>query len=337
MQSDSHDINKKQWGHTLLLTIIMVLSVLFSLELYLRHQGYSPSITDDRDLWSIERNKVTGSPKEVVFIGSSRSRTDVAIDTFERLAAGYKVIQLSVDSSCANEALMDLSEQTEFNGIVITEITEECVLFGNEPDLSVASLVKYRKKEFKLNDFVNKGISIFLQKHFIVMDPYFSFYKIMADIILHKELRMPRYWTTHVNRSQDMDYSKLDIEDYSRKRVKHVEMRMKSFKPSISFDQFQRNFSFLEASVNKIQERGGQVVFAFFPMGEKRWEINEKYFPKKKYWNFINENSKAIVIHYKDFPSLSLYKPPDESHLDFRDKKYFTEDLFQILVNKNII
>lgn len=325
------------WGRTWLLTIILSALILSSLEIVWRYKGFVPSVADDRNLWSLERDRVGKSPKEIVLIGSSRSRSDISIEELQSLAIEYMVVQLAVDSSCANHALEDLGNDQDFRGIVLCDLTEECVLFGEESDLSVKGMVEYRRNEFGLNAQFNRQISTYLQEHLVILDPYLSVPKVFAQILLDGQLRKDKYWTTHANRSQSLDYTKLDIVQYRANRIDYVTNRMKMLEPNISKEEFLNKFGKLENAVQKIQGRGGRVVFIFFPMGEERWRINEQYFPREHFWELLAKGTTATVIHYKDVPELTAFRCPDESHMDYRDRRGFTIALFNELLNKNII
>lgn len=325
------------WGRTWLLTIVFSLLILSSFEALWRYKGFVPSVVDDRNLWSMERNKVGKSPKEIVLVGSSRSRSDISIEDLESFAKEYKVVQLAVDSSCANEALKDLGNDDGFRGIVLCDLTEECVLFGEENDLSVKGMVEYRRNEFGLNARLNRQISTYLQQKLVVLDPYLSVPKVLAQIVLKGQLRKDKYWLTHANRSQSLDYTKLDIVEYRAKRLEYVTHRMKVLEPKISEEEFLSKFFELENAVERIQRRNGRVVFIFFPMGEERWRINEKYFPRDRFWEQLEKATSATVIHFRDIPQLSVFSCPDESHMDYRDRREFTISLYRELLNRNIL
>jgi len=67
------------------------------------------------------------------------------------------------------------------------------------------------------------------------------------------------------------------------------------------------------------------------PTDKLVWEIDRKRGPKNIFWdNLKNRNLK--LIHFSDYPELSKFDPPDGSHIDYRDKKLFTEYLFRIIL-----
>ena len=90
--------------------------------------------------------------------------------------------------------------------------------------------------------------------------------------------------------------------------------------------------NYVDALVRRIQARGGKVVFVCFPIGGKLWEINERSYPKKDYWDFLASHASGTWIHFSDYPTLSAYNLPDWSHLDADGRSKFTKALTDILL-----
>jgi hypothetical protein len=57
------------------------------------------------------------------------------------------------------------------------------------------------------------------------------------------------------------------------------------------------------------------------------YKLDEKRYPKSKYWDQFAKMTNAVTIHFKDVPELSNFDCPDASHLDFRDAPRFTISL----------
>jgi hypothetical protein len=69
------------------------------------------------------------------------------------------------------------------------------------------------------------------------------------------------------------------------------------------------------------------VVFVRYITTGEHYELDEKYYPKSKYWDQFAKKTEAVTIHFKDVPELSNFECPDTSHLDFRDAPRFTVSL----------
>lgn len=91
----------------------------------------------------------------------------------------------------------------------------------------------------------------------------------------------------------------------------------------------------IENYIQRIQSRGGKVIIVNFPFSGQLWELNEKAFPKKDFWNIFTSRTSAKTIHFKDYPSLSNFICPDGSHLDLKDMPSFIEALVKIIFENN--
>src|SRR5882757_6289651 len=91
--------------------LALVLSIVFfsCWEYYLRAQGIGISYDDGPELWSAKRSEVyLPADKATVFIGSSRHKFDIDIDTWQSLT-GEKAIQLAFEGTSPMPALDDLA------------------------------------------------------------------------------------------------------------------------------------------------------------------------------------------------------------------------------------
>ncbi len=79
--------------------LLIVFVAVISWELYLRNKGVTKAYDDGPPLWSDKRAMVyEPADKATVFIGSSRIKYDLDIDTWQTIT-GEKAIQLAVEGS----------------------------------------------------------------------------------------------------------------------------------------------------------------------------------------------------------------------------------------------
>src|SRR5688572_22674384 len=109
---------------TALLALCFVVLFLFSWEAYIRSTGFDKGFDDGGPLFAHHRARVY-APKDqaTVFIGSSRIKFDLDIETWERLT-GEKAIQLSCVGSTPRPQLDHLANDPDFNGKLIIDVTE---------------------------------------------------------------------------------------------------------------------------------------------------------------------------------------------------------------------
>lgn len=319
------------------MAIVVSLVFLTCLECFWRLQGHQPAIIDDMRLWSLQRDKVGTSAHEIVLLGSSRMQTGVSTKTLKELLPTYQIINLSTDGSCANAALRDLAEDEKFSGLVLCDMTAQCLLFGDGTMLGQHAYARYYHRVFNLNNKINRIIANIVQQNLTVVDPYLSLQKILGLVLTKRELRQPNYMTTNEDRTRSADYTKTNLALHKAKRIEYIKVHYQKLYPSIKKDLFFNKVKSLENAVNRIQMRGGKVVFIRFPVSGEHWDIDEKYFPKEIYWDLFSRLTDAETIHFKDVKTLSNFDCPDTSHLDFRDKPEFTRQLYLELIKKGAL
>src|ERR1700676_244745 len=108
-----------------ILALSLSVIALVSWEIYLRHTDLPISYDDNDALWADKRAMVY-EPRDqaTVFIGSSRIKYDLDIPTWEAIT-GDHAIQLANVGSSPRPVLEDLSNDTNFMGNLIIDITED--------------------------------------------------------------------------------------------------------------------------------------------------------------------------------------------------------------------
>ena len=334
MPSFISNSNNSCWGKSWILALIITAMLLGGLEYYWRSSGHQPAIVDDQRLWAGERSKVGDSRKEIILLGSSRMQTDISMPTLRRLAPDQNVINLSINGTCANASLHDLAEDDKFAGTVIMETTSECLMFGYDREISQQSFIDYYHRVYNLNMAMNRQIATLMQRSFVVIDPYLNLIKVIGNLLVKKELRASNYVTTYEDRSCSADYTKIDAAHNKAVRLEKTERHYKRQLARISSKLLQEQLIRVNTDVEKIINRGGQVIFVRFPVSEEHWDMDEKYFPRDEYWDKIVMLTRVQIRHFKDMDVIKDMRCPDSSHLDARDTETFTRLLFNELFGK---
>lgn len=105
--------------------------------------------------------------------------------------------------------------------------------------------------------------------------------------------------------------------------------------PATSGDDLTQIFGRIKASVEKIRNRGGKVIFVRTPSSGPLAEAEEKKYPKAVYWDKMLAFAKSDGIHYRDYPSTANLICPEWSHLSIKDAVFYTHELISILREKN--
>src|SRR5579863_2120161 len=106
------------------LALSLAFITILSWELHLRHAGNQVTYDDNEALWADKRARVyEPADKATVFIGSSRIKYDLDINTWRALT-GKDAIQLANVGSSPRAVLTDLANDPNFRGDLVIDITE---------------------------------------------------------------------------------------------------------------------------------------------------------------------------------------------------------------------
>src|SRR5689334_4280374 len=98
------------------LMVLIVLAVVAGWEIYLRNKGIPIAYDDGGPLWSDKRAQVYGPISEnTVFIGSSRIKFDLDLDTWKELTGDHPIM-LAMEGSSPTPILANLAADKNFKG-----------------------------------------------------------------------------------------------------------------------------------------------------------------------------------------------------------------------------
>ena len=324
-----------------ILTFVFVLISISSWEFYLRAQGRKISYDDGKELWAHKRAMVYEPiDKATVFIGSSRNKYDIDIDTWQKSTNDH-VIQLAVEGNSPLPVLDDLAGDKNFKGKLIVDVTERLffsTLNNNigEPTEHVA-FYKERTPAQKFSFEINH----ILESQFVFLDKnYFSLNSILNRIPL---LKRKGVFAEPFEYPLEAASIRFDRQNYMlpqfltdtvlKNHVKAIwqfyENRNKELPASENrLDSF---FISIKTAADKIKERGGQVLFVRTPSSGYYWELDVKNFPREKYWEKLISRVNCPGIHFKDYEEIANFECPEWSHLSRPQAVIFTTQLLEIL------
>src|SRR5436305_8194101 len=98
------------------ITVVVVIAAACAWEFYCRSIGYGPTLNDNEDLWTINRQRI--KPGSVVIIGDSRGWYDLDLDELQK-GLGKRPVQLAMGGGCGYPVLADLANDKTFHGTII--------------------------------------------------------------------------------------------------------------------------------------------------------------------------------------------------------------------------
>jgi hypothetical protein len=320
-----------------LLMLILVVTAIGSWEIYLRNKGVAISYDDGPPLWSHNRAMVyEPSDKATVFIGSSRIKFDLDIDTWQRIT-GKHAIQIAQVGTSPMPVLEDLGNDPKFKGRLVVDVTEG-LFFSDAPGMQ--RYITYNHKEtptqkasFQLNH-VLESTFVFLDKDFLSLNAQLDELKIPDRPGVFQEPDFPmEFESTNFDRQDKM--SPQFLADTSlQKRVQNIWLYiigLGQHAPQPPVDPVPGIMQTAKDAIDKIRSRGGDVVFVRTPSSGRFRDIEQHAFPRAAFWNKLLAVTHCRGIYYADYPAMAHFVCPEWSHLSPHDAVLYTQALTGLL------
>ncbi|MEW6355232.1 MAG: hypothetical protein AB1696_02825 [Planctomycetota bacterium] len=310
---------------------------LIALEILWRVHGYTPSVTDDKDLWCLCREAASGADTNtIVVLGASRIQLGFDHAAFLERCPGYRLINLAIVDTSFVPVLRDLAEDETFRGIALCEMMARW-LSPEYNTREAQEYVHYYHSVWSLSRKIERILATFVQQHLVIAQPSLAPQKVLPQILKGKWPK-PYYILTRPDRSRAADYTKTDVEAIKRE-THEARLRLGKGKPpwAVSLDMLPRGTAELEKLVERIQQRGGRVVLVRMVSGGESREMEEEVHPRSKYWDAFAHTTSAVAIHFEDVPAMRQFTCPDDVHLDYRDAPEYTKALADELIRRGVV
>jgi hypothetical protein len=308
-------------------------------ELACRAMGYGPSIDDTPDAWAEQRAAV--QPDSIVIIGDSRAWFGFDLDELER-GLGRRPLQLALAGSCAYPVLADLAADPNFRGTVLCSLVPGMFFAPGGPLLETSERALKRYRTWTLAQRAS---------HFLYLPLDATLACLNAEALTLGELlkRLPIPDRPHALVGPPMPpyFNSMDRERRARmfppaEQPGPLQTRVRdswiplftpppppSFVPKEAFlaqmqQAFEARFADTSAAVEKIRQRGGNVIFIRFPMTGPLKAHEDQMTPRAAIWDRVIKETGAPGIYFEDHPELAGFDCPEWSHLSTADSIEFT-------------
>ncbi|WP_229253989.1 hypothetical protein [Dyadobacter sp. NIV53] len=283
------------------------------------------------------------SPAGPVLVGTSRTKFDIDLETWESIT-GKAPVQLGIVGTNPRPILSDLANDPDFKGTVLVDVME--MLFFM-PDGSFAESSAKKRLDYyprwSLSQQAGFHIGRKLEDHLLFLDEErFSLNSMLKRLPIKSR---PGVFV-FPNFPMDLEYASPNgqlaftnrfLQDTSAQHeIQGVwtKLGLLSTKQGTGGDTLTNIINSVARSVNQIKARGGRVIFVRFPSSDPVWAAEQKAYPRKLYWDRLLKETGVTGIHFADYPELSRYQCPEWSHLAPADARTFTKDLTRIIEAK---
>ena len=327
-----------------ILTLILVLISVVSWEAYVRNKGFDNSIDDGPSLWADKRSKVyEPADKSTVFIGSSRIKFDLDIDTWEN-STGDHAIQLACVGSTPVPILENLANDENFKGKLIIDVTE-ILFFSTDPmnaKMPVDNIKYYKdltpaqRASFELNHALESKLA-FLDKEGLSLNAQLVNLRIPnRPGVFEFPVFPPAFDRVKFNRQSYMT-EKFVADTNQQNQVKGIWAFFGKMNKELPMEgaKLDSMLATVKTYTDKIKARGGQIVFVRTPSSGPFLMGENMGFPREKYWDRLLAYTGCPGIHFSDYPAIASFVCPEFSHLSQPDAIIFTKNFIKILREEN--
>lgn len=319
---------------TLCLMLFLFLTVLAAIECFWRSQGHKSNMSDTVLMWAAEREKINDDKGMVVLIGASRIQLGFDTNYFRQEYQDRPLVNLAIDGTPPMAVLRDLAENSNFRGTIILSAKSEW--FTNDNWNRAQGHVKRYHTDYRysFDRRIDTQIDKWMQGNLVSLQQNLNLKNTVQQLMVHQSLPKPFYIQTLPDRSKKADYQLMDdIEGHRQKRVEKLRNVEKKV-PVASLGQWKMDVESVMQWAYMIQDRGGRIIFVRFPTSGEHWNIDERRYPKARYWNQFARMKDVEAYHFRDIKGMNRdeFDLPDTSHLDQKDRRAFTKILLDELM-----
>lgn len=332
--NSKYGVNKK-WFFVYTISLIFSLIVLSFYNNYFRSKGYVATVVDSKDLWALQRSKVYRAGKTpLVFLGASRTLFGIDMKWVMNNMQEYYPVMLAINGHYPLMALKDLSEDPAFKGVVIVDIDSRGLSKQNH--FMQQYYVDHYHNTWTPNKYVHQSILSYLQSKVVFINPDFGFLKLANRYFSGQGLPSKSNSNMQPNRNSKLDLTVVDSAALANNFYNILSQDLVD-NPAPMPEQWLSDLTQVEKWVDSIKARGGDVIFYSPPVSGRQITLSEKGYPRHLYWDvFVSKTSVKGVLS-EDIEGMEKFILPDESHIDYRDKKRYTEILFNYFEREELL
>lgn len=323
----------RRWILAWVIALVVAGATALGFEASLRQRGYVPTIQDDQDLWSLQADRIKGHGGGVALLGASRIQFAVDPAQIDD-ATGRATAMLAVNGHYPLAALRWLAEDPAFHGLVIVGIDARG-LSRRHWEMQQPWIDHYEQR-WTFARKVHRELLTPLQQKFVFMRSSFALASLARRALAGLGWPFNDYVVLRPDRLGLLDYRRSDIEAIKRQRIVDIVQYYQDYPPEPAAE-WVGNLAEVSAWVRAIQARGGQVVLFREPSAGEHLALDEKNYPRDAYWDAYARVSPAVMIDFRDEPTLEAIPLPDTSHIDGREIPRFTAALLDVLARRGII
>ncbi len=329
-----------KFGRMWLTTVVLAGLMLGGLEIAARRAGHRPNVTDSAALWAMHRRALDAddTSRTIAIIGNSRSQLGLVPGVIEQALPDAEVVHLSVNGTSCLPTLYDVAERSGFRGTLICDFVASLVE-PRPPDRQAEWIEHYHRMARHgrwINMAVDQSVRSWLQGRLVIAG--ISPVKLCDSAIVHRALPRSRYLHMDESRYLRADYQAFGETWLIEHRARRVARSTAEHgaPPEELRRRWRSMLGNLRAAADRIEQRGGRVIFLRMPSSGRVWEHDQARYRRAEFFDEL-EAAGLTTVHFQDHPALARFECPDASHLNWNDAEAFTRSLVGLMVGGKML
>jgi hypothetical protein len=334
----------RRWPFIAMLALALFALALSRWEWQMRTLGLrATDIDDGESSWAVERRKVDAHPHDaVVLIGDSRNLIDNNLDVWQQVT-GIRPLQLSIPGSSPLPILQDLADDTTFTGMVLlggAEINLVAVVEADGGNMAIAQAAAARaySRAQSPTQRTNQQLQLWLSQRLALLDSSYALFNLLGDLPLSDRAGVQRQslsgggaWKlaeTHADRQTRL-WRRLECDRNLQLAFRNAWSSRRS--QPISDASVSAGIAQLRPAIDKIRQRGGEVVLLRPPSAARLRELEQGVAPRARVWNRLVRETGSFGINFEDYEDMQDLDLPEWSHLSGSSARLFTQSYVSVL------
>lgn len=313
----NHRLPRERWARVWGLALLAVAVALGGWEGYLRLRGVVPSVASRTSVWVASRYRVRST--STVAAGTSRMLAALDPDEWARDFGGDPAIQLSVLGGSTIRLIEHLADSPAFRGLVIADVAPFFTFdTGPLPTRLVDDRVAaYQRARTSPAQRIEAVLRTWVPSLFAFRRPEFGADNLLQAVAAGTPLPVPAV-AVRPDGWAPLDFRRAGVEANSRRVLSPATFEhLQSVPPDDS--TFHAQLARLASAVDRLRARGASVVLVYMPGCGGRKLMEERRYPKERYWTAVRRQVPALVIDFEAFPEAGSLPCYDGSHVDRSD------------------